>query len=128
MAKKRFIDLDLDFQSHPSTGDIAKKVDDEAIKRSVRNIVFTNTYDRPFHPEMASGVRALLFENVTPVIAQLIANRIKDAIVAFEPRVELIDVAVDPSLDNNHYGVTILFRLKNTQRQQNLNLVLQRIR
>ena len=65
MAKKRFIDLDLDFQSHPSTGDVGKRLDDEAIKRSVRNIVFTNTYDRPFHPEMSSGVRALLFENVT---------------------------------------------------------------
>ena len=125
---KRFIDLDLDFKSHPSTGDISKKLDDEAIKRSVRNLVLTNTYDRPFHPEFGSGVKGLLFENITPITAQLISNRIRDTIVAHEPRVDLIDIAVDPELDNNHYGVKILFRLKNTQRDIGLDMVLQRIR
>ena len=127
MAKK-FIDLDLDFKSHPSTGDISKKLNEEAIKRSVRNLVLTNTYDRPFHPEFSSGVRGLLFENITPITAQLIGNRIRDVIVAHEPRVDLIDVSVDPELDNNHYGVSILFRLKNTQREFGLDMVLQRIR
>lgn len=129
MAKKdKYIDLDLDFKSHPLGGDVTKKYNEEAIKRSLKNLILTDTYDRPFHPELSSGVQGLLFENVTPVTAQLISNRIRDTLVAHEPRIELIDVAVDPEMDNNHYGVTVAFRMRNTQRNINLTMVLQRIR
>ena len=128
MSTGKFKDLDLDFLPHPITQDVTKKVDDEAIKRAVRNLILTNSYERPFHPELSSGIRELLFENMTPLTAQVINNRIKDVIRVYEPRVDLIDVAVDMNLDENRYGVTILFRLKNTLRDINLELALERIR
>ncbi len=128
MATGKFTDLDLDFLPHPITQDVTRKIDDEAIKRAVRNLILTNSYERPFHPELSSGIRELLFENMTPLTAQVINNRIKDVIRVYEPRVDLIDVAVDMNLDANRYGVTILFRLKNTMRDINLELALERIR
>ena len=129
MAKNnKYTDLDLNFLAHPLNGDVSKRVDVEAVKKSVQNLVLTNKYERHFHPELSSGVRGLLFENVTPVTAQLIGNRIRDVITAYEPRVDLIDVAVDPAMDRNHYGVTILFRLKNSQTDIDMSMVLQRIR
>ena len=128
MATGKFTDLDLDFLPHPITQDVTRKIDDEAIKRAVKNLILTNSYERPFHPELSSGIRELLFENMTPLTAQVINNRIKDVIRVYEPRVDLIDVAVDMNLDANRYGVTILFRLKNTMRDINLELALERIR
>ena len=128
MAKEKFKDLDLNFEPHPVTLDVPKKIDDEAIKRSVKNLVLTNTYERPFHPEISSGIRELLFENMTPLTAQIISNRVRDVITNYEPRVDLIDIAVDVNLDANAYGITILFRVKNTLRDVNLELALERIR
>ncbi|MEK9698467.1 MAG: GPW/gp25 family protein, partial [Candidatus Poseidoniales archaeon] len=90
-----FKDFNFNFAKHPVTGDIAKLTDVSAVKASVKNLVFTNFYERPFHPEIGSDVRAALFENVSPLVAARLGRNIEDVIVNFEPRAELISVIVN---------------------------------
>jgi len=90
----RYSDIDLDFKAHPVSGDIVTLTDMEALKRSVRNLVLTKRYDRPFRPELDAGVHQYLFELATPVTAIKIKNKIEETIRRDEPRVELLDVVV----------------------------------
>ena len=102
---KTYSDLNLNFTRNPATGDVARLTDIEAVKRSVRNLILTNQFERPFHPEIGSSVRALLFENVTPLNAILLEDRIREVIVNFEPRAELTGIQVFDEIDNNQYRV-----------------------
>jgi len=83
-------DLNLDFIAHPVSKDIVLKTDVEAIKRSVRNLIMTNRYERPFHPEIGSGVRGVLFELISPTTAVILQSEIRQVITNFEPRVDLL--------------------------------------
>jgi len=124
-----FKDFNLNFTRHPVTGDIGKLTDVAAVKSSVKNLVFTNFYERPFHPEIGSNVRAALFENVTPQVAARLGRNIEDVIVNFEPRAELISVIVRADIDRNAYEATIKFNVVNTETdEQTLNLFLERLR
>ena len=107
-------DLDLFFSSKNGTNDIEKITDIEAVKRSVRNLVLTNFYEKPFHPEIGSGIRDMLFENMTPITAVVLARKVEDVIENFEPRARLIGVRAQPNLDRNEYEVTIEFFVVNT--------------
>ena len=86
----------------------------EAVKRSVRNLVLTNFYEKPFHPEIGSGVRDMLFENMSPLTAVVLAKKVEDVIENFEPRARLIGVRALPNLDRNEYELTIEFFVVNT--------------
>jgi len=122
-------DINLNFSKHPITGDISKLTNVEAVKRSVRNLVNTNFYERPFHPEIGSDVRSILFEPVSPLIADVLKRYVEDVINNFEPRAELISVVVSPDIDRNAYGVTIEFYLVNSPSGlQSVNLFLERLR
>lgn len=123
-----FKDLDLNFTAHPVTGDVVKRLDEEAIKRSVRNLVQTKNYERPFHPEIGSQIAGLLFEPFTPIINNLIRQTIVDTITNFEPRVQLLDVYVDGDGDNNEVFVRIEFKIVNTERPIVLDIILERTR
>src|SRR5210317_2607013 len=124
-----FKDINLNFTKHPITGDISKLTNVEAVKRSVRNLVNTNFYERPFHPEIGSDVRSILFEPVSPLIADVLKRYVEDVINNFEPRAELISVIVSPDIDRNAYGVTIEFYLVNSPSGvQSVNLFLERLR
>ena len=90
---KQYRDLDL-FFSKKSNKDVNKVTDVEAVKRSVRNLILLNSYEKPFHPEIAGDVRALLFENMTPLTSAVIARKIQDVIQNFEPRARLTGVDV----------------------------------
>jgi phage baseplate assembly protein W len=125
---RTFSDLDLNFTAHPLTGDIARKYDDEAIKQSVRNLILTNNYERPFHSEIGSQIRGLLFEPVTPMLNMLLKRAIIDTITNFEPRVRLIDVLVRFSPDNNDVYISIQYMIVNTTRPIQIDLVLKRTR
>tara|TARA_Y100000114_G_scaffold24962_1_gene20705 strand:- start:2109 stop:2534 length:426 start_codon:yes stop_codon:yes gene_type:complete len=107
-----YTDLNLNFNKNPATKDVAKLKDVEAVKRSVRNLVLTNRFERPFHPEIGANVRALLFENMTPVTEQLLTERIADTLRVYEPRAVLNDVVVSGSLDTNTYTATIKFYVR----------------
>ena len=124
-----FSDLNLNFVAHPLTGDITKLTNIEAVKRSVRNLINTNFYERPFHPEIGSNVRAVLFEPVSPIIEDILSRHIQDVIENFEPRVELININSKAILDENAYTVTIEFFVHNSPSGvQKVNLFLEILR
>ena len=109
---KQYRDLDL-FFSRKSNKDVNKVTDIQAVKRSVRNLVLLNSYEKPFHPEIAGDVRGLLFENMTPLTSAVIARKIQDVIENFEPRARLTGVQAIPNFDRNAYEVTIYFYVVN---------------
>ena len=109
---KQYRDLDL-FFSKKSNKDVNKVTDIEAVKRSVRNLVLLNSYEKPFHPEIAGDVRALLFENMTPLTSAVIARKVQDVIENFEPRARLTGVNVTPDFDRNLYEVSVYFYVVN---------------
>ena len=109
---KQYRDLDL-FFSRKSNNDVNKVTDIEAVKRSVRNLVLLNSYEKPFHPEIAGDVRGLLFELMTPLTSAVIARKIQDVIENFEPRARLTGVQAIPDFDRNLYEVTVYFYVVN---------------
>ena len=123
-----FKDINLSLAKHPITGDIATLTNVEAVKRSVRNLINTNFYERPFHPEIGSNVRSVLFEPVSPVVAAVLERHVKDVIDNFEPRAELIDVVVSDNADANEYRVQIKFFVVNSSDIVDMNIFLERLR
>ena len=124
-----YTDLDLFFGQNNRTKDINIVTDVLAVKRSVRNLILLNTFEKPFHPEIGSGVRDTLFENMTPVTAIILSRHIEDVIRNFEPRVDLVGVYAFPNLDKNLYEVTIEFYILNTPTELvELTLPLERLR
>ena len=121
-------DLDLDFLAHPVTKDIVLKKNVEAIKRSVRNLISTNHHERPFQPEIGSGIRGVLFDLVGPTTAVVLQDEIKQVIQNYEPRVELIDVRVISAMDKNGYYVTIEFTPLNFPEPVTIEFFLERLR
>ena len=111
---RQWRDLDLFFGKKQASKDINKVVDVQAVKRSVRNLVLLNHYEKPFHPEIGSGVRDMLFELMTPITAFILAKKIEDVIENFEPRAKLVGVRALPNLDRNEYEVTVEFYVVNT--------------
>jgi len=125
---RTFADLDLNFTMHPVTHDVVRKYDEEAIKASVKNLVLTQNYERPFHSEIGSQIRGLLFEPATPMLNVMLKRAITDTIINFEPRVRLNDVLVTVSPDNNEVYVSIQYMIVNTTRPQTVDLILTRTR
>ena len=102
-----YSDIDLFFGPKIGSKDISKLTDFTAVKRSVRNLVLTNFYEKPFHPEIGSGVRDILFEPMTPLTAHVLTRKIEEVIENFEPRAILVGVRATPNLYNNEYNVAI---------------------
>ena len=124
-----YTDLDLFFGQNNRTKDINVLTDVQAVKRSVRNLILLNVFEKPFYPEISSGVRDTLFENMTPVTAIILSRHIEDVIENFEPRVRLVGVYAVPNLDKNEYEVTIEFYIVNTPTELvELTLPLERLR
>lgn len=123
-----YSDLDLDFMAHPTTGDIVKKKGAEAIKRSVRNLILTNFYDRPFSHNIGSNAQRLLFENANIITANLLVDAIKEVINKFEPRIILNAVEANFDFDYNGYNVTITFSMVNRPEPMITTIFLERIR
>ena len=125
---RTFSDIDLNFTKHPVTGDLVRKFDEESIKQSVKSLILTQNYERPFHSEIGSQIRGLLFEPATPMLTALLKRAISDTIINFEPRVNLIDVLVRLSPDTNEVYVTIEFTIINTVRPLVVTMILTRTR
>jgi len=124
-------DLSLYFTPNPVSGDVTMVTDVQDIKRSVRNLVMTNRFEKPFHPEVASHVRDLLFERFTPITFNLLRNRIETVLENYEPRVSVTDIEIDDSgqaMDNNNLNVRIFFTLKNDPQIQSVDILLERVR
>ena len=126
---RQYSDLDLFFGKKISDNDINKITDVEAVKRSIRNLVQLNVYDKPFHPEVSGGVREMLFENMTPLISTIIARQIEDVIENLEPRARLVSVLALPDFDRNAYEVQVAFYVVNTPTELvDLTVMLERLR
>ena len=126
---RQYTDLDLFFGKKSSDSDINKVTDVQAVKRSIRNLVLLNHYEKPFHPEIGSGVRDMLFELMTPITAVILTRKIEDVINNFEPRARLVAVRAFPDLDNNAYNVSVEFYVLNTPTELvDLTILLERLR
>ena len=124
-----YSDLDLFFGQNNRTKDVNIVYDIQAVKRSIRNLVLLNVFDKPFHPEISSGIRDTLFELMTPVTAIILARHVQDVIENFEPRARLVGVRATPNLDRNEYEVTIEFYVVNAPTELiDLTLPLERLR
>ena len=128
-SSRQFSDLDLFFAKNSVGFDVNKVTDIQAVKRSVRNLVLLNQYEKPFQPQIYAGVREMLFENMTQVTAIVIARKIEDVINNFEPRVRLNNVKCYPNYDNNAYNVTVGFYVVNAPTELvELDVMLERLR
>lgn len=129
MANTRtFSDLDLGFFAHPVSRDVSKKYDENSIKQSLRNLILTKNYERPFRSDVGSQIKSILFEPITPMMSAVIKRTIENTINTYEPRVSLLDVSVLLSPDNNSVYVTIVFTIVNTSTPISVDLILERTR
>ena len=127
-SSRIFKDLNLDFQQNSATKDIQKIKDVESVKRSVRNLINTNHYEKPFHPEIGSNLRAMLFELMTPQMNHVISKQIENLINNYEPRCNLVEVFTQPRFDRNGYSVQISFMVNNHQEPVIVESFLERLR
>tara|TARA_E500000178_G_scaffold346655_1_gene398635 strand:+ start:669 stop:1115 length:447 start_codon:yes stop_codon:yes gene_type:complete len=128
-SSRIYSDLDLFFDKKNSNSDVNIVEDVQAVKRSIMNLVQLNPHDKPFHPEISSGVRQMLFENMTPITSIILARHIEDVINNYEPRARLQAVRATPDFDRNAYTVTIDFFIRNFPTDLvNMDVFLERLR
>jgi len=129
-AKKSEIysDFTTDFTPHPDTGDLVRSVNEDSVKRSMRNLIRTNRYERFFSPAKGSDVEATLFENITPQSQAKLQTGIRNLIENYEPRAKLVSVTVDAFPEKNAYVITLVFYTVNKSEPQTLQLPLYRLR
>ena len=125
---RTYSDLDFDFTRHPVTGDILKVTDSTSVKRGIRNILLTENTERLFQPEVGSGLKGLLFEQMSDITAQLLEDEVRSAIETWEDRADVLEIIVTPDEEYNRYRVAVTFRIINQLEEQSLEVYLQRER
>jgi hypothetical protein len=125
---RTFKDLDLNFTAHPVKKDVSKRTDEYAITNSIKNLVLTNFYERPFQPTIGSNVRRLLFDNLDVLTASSLEREIAECIKNFEPRAQVIRVDAQPDPDNNRYQIELQFFIVNLTVPVTINFYLERVR
>lgn len=127
-ATRIYKDIDLDFGRNTVTNDVNSLTDVEAVKRSVRNLINTNHFERPFHPEIGSDVRAMLFEPMTPLTALNLQRKVAEVLQNFEPRINLQQVLAVPNIDANSYNLRIMFYVVGVAGDVTVETMLERLR
>ena len=125
---KIYSDIDFTFTKKPVTGDVALSYDSQAVIRSVRNILLTRHYEKPFNPDFGSNIDAILFELVSPLSATSLEREIRTSIENYEPRARLSEIIVNPQPDNNSYSVSLSFYIENATLPTTVTLLLERNR
>ena len=125
---RKFSDIDLSFTRNLVTSDVVQIEDVIAVKRSVKNLVQTNFYERPFQPELGCGIRELLFEPYSPLTAVFLKRKISEVITNHEPRVRLEDISLDDDPDRNRSKVDLYFYVVGINEPQTVSTFLQRLR
>lgn len=125
---RKFSDLDLDFSAHPVTKDVVKKLNDNAIAGSIRNLLLTSHYERLFNPELGSNLKKMLFEPIDNITTSIIQGMILQTIQNYEPRVTIQDVIATPDYDNDRYNIKIVFFINNTLEPIVVSFFLERVR
>ena len=126
--QKIYSDLDLTFRRLPVTNDVASSYDEQAVVRSVRNLLLTGFYERPFQPNLGSNLNKLLFEPADQLTSNLIESEVRDVISNSEPRVTVNTISVTVSPDENSFNLSMTFFVGNNTRATTVTLLLQRSR
>lgn len=124
----RYSDFKVNMDIHPVKGDLVTDSNEYAVARSIKNLLFTDRYERPFQPRLGAGLKAFLFENITEFTEDNIKNRITETIETYEPRAKLHEVTVDVLSDDNKYTAKIVFSTLNNTQPVELSVILERIR
>ena len=126
-SNRIYADLNLSFTKNPATKDVARLFDVQAIKRSVKNIILTNKYERPFNSDFGCNLRGFLFENITEPLLVVIKDRISMAIEKFEPRVSVEDVFVKEEDGSNGISIMVSFKINGVEQPVTVSTFLQRV-
>lgn len=127
-TNKRYLDLDLNFSKHPIRKDINKTTDSMAVINSVKNLVMTKHYERPFQPDIGSNVQALLFENMDNITAAALEREIREVIANYEPRAKISKITASPDADNNAYSISMEFYIISRTEPITIQFTLNRVR
>ena len=127
-SRNIYRDFDLNFLPHPLTGDVGVKVDAIAVKQSLRTLVLTNFYERPFQPTVGSNITQLLFEPADPIVIGDLRQAIGEVITNYEPRVSVKTIVVEDETSRNSYNIIIVYALAGIYENQQVQVVLQRLR
>ena len=127
-ARKWYTDIDLNLTAHPSSGDLSLKYDNDAVKRSLRNIMLTNNFERPFKPNFGANLRGLLFELADDITKYEIRSQIMEAVEAYEPRVRVNQIDLQQSRTGNDMHVSLIYGIVGIQEPQQVEVILQRVR
>jgi phage baseplate assembly protein W len=127
-SERVYRDLDLSFNVHPVKKDVTKHLNEYAVINSVKNLISTNFFERPFRPQIGSGLRNLLFENVDPIISAQIERAIQETILNYEPRVEIENITATAYPDDNRYSISMTFFVINNPNPITIDFFLERIR
>jgi phage baseplate assembly protein W len=122
-----YSDFYKDLRISPISKDLAVLKDEDSVKRAIRNLILTDPGERLMQPNLGAGIREMLFENMTPGTLKLIEERVSDTIRIYEPRAELLDVAVE-NIDEQKVNVTVLFYVVNVEQPIQLDVILERNR
>jgi phage baseplate assembly protein W len=125
---KIYSDIDFTFTKKPVTADVALSYDTQAVIRSIRNLLSTKNYERPFNPDLGSNMDSILFENFSPLTALDLEKEITVMIKNYEPRAILQNVTVNPQEDKNAYNVALTFFIENATQPTTVTLLLERNR
>jgi len=123
-----FSDLDLAFIPHPVTGNITRKTDRDAVRQSVKSLILTDYYERPFKSDIGCSIRYYLFENFTPMIKQSMERAVREVIANYEPRANVIEVLVEDRTDLNALTISVAFTIRNDPSPVILDVILERVR
>ena len=123
---KQYVDFDMDFTTHPSTGDLSTVKKSTAISRSIRNLLSTKVNERLFQPNIDNGIEVLLFEHFNALTSSRLEEAIKYAIDKYEPRAEVTNITVHANDDENAYEVKITYMPDNDVQEANLEVYLER--
>ncbi len=123
-----YSDFLVGFDVHPTKADLVRATNEAAVKRSVRNLLMLNKEERFFKPQVGSGIRAFLFEPMTPFTAIGLRNEIKEVLTNYEKRISIVDVTVDPLYDQNSYNVRLVFYMINKPEPISYSVSLERVR
>ncbi len=126
--KRGYSDLDFSFGENPGTGDVNKKINAEAIKQSVRNLLLTKKYERPFQPELFSQLYDLLFENFTSTTRYTLEKVIKNVLKAYEPRINVLDVNITNNPSSNALGISLSYEIVALNITTTQSIILERTR
>jgi phage baseplate assembly protein W len=127
-SSRQYTDLDLNFLIHPVRKDINKHKDEMAVINSIKNLMMTNHYERPFQPDLGSNVRRLLFENLDKITAISMEREIRQVVENYEPRAQIKNLDILPDLDNNGFSVRMEFYIMNMSDPVTINFFLERVR